>query len=267
MKGSDSPTCAIRAGDRRSINWRARARGDVLVVNERHPERNADVILLLDTFADARTGGRSTLDLAVRATATLASRYLERRDRVGLVSFGGVLRWLTPGMGVSQGYRIVDALLASEIVFNYAWKDISIIPARILPPQALVIAVTPLLDDRIVEALADLRARKYDLAIVEFSGRLTAGELERTQLAYRLWLLRREEIRSATRALASRWRPGATNGPSMQSSRGEGIPRHARLARVAAGAASVLVGRDRLVVRWSSAEQRGTSSARTSSSA
>ena len=101
-KGSSSPTCALfAAGDRvRSINWRASARRNVLVVNERHPERNADVILFLDTFADARAGGRSTLDLAVRATATLASRYLERRDRVGLVSFGGVLRWLTPGMGV-----------------------------------------------------------------------------------------------------------------------------------------------------------------------
>jgi uncharacterized protein (DUF58 family) len=186
-------------GDRvRSINWRATARRNVLVVNERHPERNADVILVLDTFADARAGGRSTLDLAVRATATLASRYLERRDRVGLVSFGGVLRWLTPGMGVGQRYRIVDALLASEIVFNYAWKDISVIPARMLPPQALVVAVTPLLDDRIVEALADLRARRYDLAVVEVSpaGFATPGDRESDQLAYRLWLLQREEIRA-----------------------------------------------------------------------
>jgi uncharacterized protein (DUF58 family) len=187
------------AGDRvRSINWRASARRNVLVVNERHPERNADVILFLDTFADARAGGRSTLDLAVRATATLASRYLERRDRVGLVSFGGILRWLTPGMGMSQRYRIVDALLASEIVFNYAWKDVSIIPARTLPPQALVVAVTPLLDDRIVEALADLRARRYDLAIVEVSpaGFAAPGPSESDRLAHRLWLLRREEIRA-----------------------------------------------------------------------
>ena len=38
-----------------------------------------------------------------------------------------------------------------------------------LPPQALVVAVTPLLDERAVEALADLRARGYDLAIVEVS--------------------------------------------------------------------------------------------------
>ncbi|MBA3475615.1 MAG: DUF58 domain-containing protein, partial [Actinobacteria bacterium] len=133
-------------GDRvRSINWRASARrsglASELVVNERSPERNADVILFLDTFADARADGRSTLELAVRATSTLASHYLDRRDRVGLVSFGGILRWLTPGMGITQRYRIVDALLESEIVFNYAWKDVSIIPARTLPAQALVLAV------------------------------------------------------------------------------------------------------------------------------
>ena len=223
------------AGDRvRSINWRASARRNLLVVNERHPERNADVILFLDTFADARAGGRSTLDLAVRATATLASRYLERRDRVGLVSFGGVLRWLTPGMGITQGYRIVDALLASEIVFNYAWKDISIIPTRILPPQALVVAVTPLLDDRAVEALADLRARRYDLAIVEVSpaGFAIPGERESDQLAYRLWLLRRREIRARYESLGiavATWSDEQPLDAVLEGVRA--FRRHARLAR------------------------------------
>ena len=226
----------FEAGDRvRSINWRASARRNVLVVNERHPERNADVILFLDTFADARAGGRSTLDLAVRATATLASRYLERRDRVGLVSFGGVLRWLTPGMGIAQGYRIVDALLASEIVFNFAWKDISIIPARILPPQALVVAVTPLLDDRLVEALADLRARKYDLAIVEVSpaGFATPGERESDRLAHRLWLLRREEIRARYERLGiavATWSDEQPLDAVLEGVRA--FRRHARLAPV-----------------------------------
>ena len=42
------------------------------------------------------------LDLAVRAAATLAERYIRRRDRVGLVSFGGYVRWLAPGSGMAQ---------------------------------------------------------------------------------------------------------------------------------------------------------------------
>jgi uncharacterized protein (DUF58 family) len=223
-------------GDRvRSINWRATARRGELVVNERHPERNADVILFLDTFADARSGGRSTLDLAVRATATLAARYLERRDRVGLVSFGGVLRWLTPGMGAAQRYRIVETLLESQIVFNYAWKDVSVIPARVLPPQALVVAVTPLLDDRVVEALADLRARRYDVAIVEVSpvGFATPGESEADRLAHRLWVLRRDEIRSRYEQLGiavATWSEDRPLDAVLEGVRA--FRRHAQIARV-----------------------------------
>ena len=55
-------------GDRlRAINWRASARRGGLVVNERHPERNTDVVLFVDSFVDVRGRGRSTLDDAVRA--------------------------------------------------------------------------------------------------------------------------------------------------------------------------------------------------------
>ncbi len=227
-------------GDRvRSINWRASARtlgaGGALVVNDRHPERNADVILFLDTFADARTGTRSTLDLAVRVTATLATRYLERRDRVGLVSFGGSLQWLVPGMGEAQRYRIVDALLESEIVFSYAWKDASIIPARMLPPQALILAVTPLLDRRAVEALADLRSRRYDLAILEVSpvGFTTPGPTEADRLAHRLWLLRRDELRARYERIGvavATWSDDIPVDASLEGVRA--FRRHARLAHV-----------------------------------
>ena len=222
-------------GDRvRSINWRASARRDELVVNERHPERNTDVILFVDSFAEARRGGSSTLDLAVGAAATIATRYLERRDRVGVVSFGGVLRWLMPGTGLAQRYRIVDALVETEVVFNYAWKDVSVIPVRTLPPQALVIALTPLLDERSVSALLDLRARGYDLVVVEVSpvpfaepGR---GELE--QLASRLWLLHRQELRARYEALGvavATWGDDVALEAALEGVRS--FRRHARLAR------------------------------------
>ena len=132
------------------MNWRATARRGRLVVNERHPERNADVVVFLDSFAEARASDEGTLEQAVRAAATLASRFLERRDRVGLVAFGGILRWLEPGGGLVQQYRLVDALLETGVEFSYAWKDVNVIPARTLPPRALVVAVTPLLDERSV---------------------------------------------------------------------------------------------------------------------
>jgi uncharacterized protein (DUF58 family) len=183
------------AGDRvRRINWRASARRGGLVVNEQHPERNTDVVIFLDTFSEARTGDESTLDLAVRAAASISAHYLRRKDRVGLVSFGGVLSWLLPEGGYVQQYRIVDALISTEIVFSYAWKDVDVLPRRLLPAHALV----PLLDERSMGALADLRARGFDLAVVEISPlkHVAAGPEETDLLAHRIWRLRREAIRA-----------------------------------------------------------------------
>jgi uncharacterized protein (DUF58 family) len=186
-------------GDRvRSINWRASARRGELLVNEQHPERNTDVVLFLDTLADVRVGGRGTLDLTVRAAASLAHRYLERKDRVGVVSFGGYLSWLLPKSGARQLYRIVDSLLQIGVVLSFAAKGIDVLPPRTLPPKALVIALSPLLDARSVAALLDLRARGFDLVVVEVSPvpfvRPGSGEL--AQLSYRLWRLSREALRA-----------------------------------------------------------------------
>jgi uncharacterized protein (DUF58 family) len=222
-------------GDRiRRVNWRASARRGELWVNEQHSERNADVVLFLDSFAEARSGGRGTLEPAVRAAATLAARYVRRRDRVGLVSFGGVLRWLAPGMGPTQLYRIVEALLDTEILLSYAWKSIDIVPPRTLPPQALVIALTPLLDERSVNALLDLRARGVDVAVVEVSPLPFAegGRGRSRELAFRLWKLRREALRAefhAAGVAVAEWR----DGEPLAGALGEvtAFRRHARLAR------------------------------------
>jgi uncharacterized protein (DUF58 family) len=222
-------------GDRlRSINWRASARRGELVVNERHPERNTDVLVFLDSFAEARTLEESTLDRAVRAAATFAAMALDRRDRVGLVTFGGVLRWLMPGSGLQQRYRLVEAVLETEVEFSYAWKDVNVIPARVLPPKALVVAVTPLLDPRSVGALLDLRARGYDLALVEVSPVpfVEPGESETDELAYRLWLLRREELRRRFERLGvavARWDDEAPLAAAVEGVRA--FRRHALLAR------------------------------------
>jgi uncharacterized protein (DUF58 family) len=186
-------------GDRaRRVNWRATARRGEPWVNESHPERNADVVIFLDTFAEARQGGEGTLDLAVHAAASLAGRYLQEKDRVGLVAFGGVLNWLTASSGVVQLYRVLDSLLDAEIFLSYAWKEIDILPVGTLPPNALVLALSPLLDERSARALLDLRARGFDLAVIEISPVpfAPAGAQELDAVAHRLWLLHREAMRS-----------------------------------------------------------------------
>jgi uncharacterized protein (DUF58 family) len=186
-------------GDRvRRVNWRATARRGEPWVNELHPERNSDVVLFLDTFAEARRAEAGTLDRAVRATASLAFHYLREKDRVGFVAFGGILKWLTASTGTVQLYRIVDSLIDAEIFLSYAWKEIDVLPSRTLPPHALVLALSPLLDERSLRALLDLRARGFDLAVIEVSpvGFASKAEGEREELAYRLWQLKREALRA-----------------------------------------------------------------------
>jgi uncharacterized protein (DUF58 family) len=186
-------------GDRvRAINWRASARRQGLVVNERHPERNTDVVLFVDSFVDVRGADRSVLEEAVRAAAALAARYLERRDRVGLVGFGGVLRWLHPGMGTTQRYRLIETMVETGVEPTYTWRDVNLIPARLLPPAALVLALTPLVDRRFIAALEDLRARRLDVAVIEVDPvpLVEPGRTEIEQCAYRLWLLEREVLRT-----------------------------------------------------------------------
>jgi uncharacterized protein (DUF58 family) len=185
-------------GDRvRRVNWRASARRGQLWVNEHHAERNADVVIFLDSFAEVGRPGASTLDDALRAAASLAARYLRQKDRVGFVSFGGTLNWLLPSTGATQLYRIVDSMLDTRVSLNYAWKDLDIIPRRTLPPRALVVALSPLLDDRAVSALLDVRGRGFDLVVIEISPLrfLPPANDPVAETAQRIWRLRRQAIR------------------------------------------------------------------------
>jgi uncharacterized protein (DUF58 family) len=201
-------------GDRlRRVNWRVSARRGRLHVNEYHPERNADVVLFLDAFSDTRDGAGGTIDMTVRAAAALATAYLRTRDRVGIVGFGGIMRWVLPSSGTTQVYRILDSVIDTQVVVSYAWRDVAYIPARTLPPHALVVALSPLSDRRMLSALADLRARGIDLAMIDVSPLpfVAAPPGELGELAHRLWRLRRQQVASSFRAMGvpvAEWRHG-----------------------------------------------------------
>jgi uncharacterized protein (DUF58 family) len=190
------------AGDRpRRLHWRATARRGAPYVTDRHPERSADVLIFLDTFADFPVGRERALTYAVRAATALADAHLRARDRVGVVSFGGALDWLAPGSGVTHALRIADTLATSEVVLSYVARDVELVPPAILPPRALVLAVTPLLDERGTRALLDLCARGHDLGVIEIDVPALAGG--GPDAAMRLWALRRAAMRGRLNALGA----------------------------------------------------------------
>jgi uncharacterized protein (DUF58 family) len=179
----------------RHVNWRATQRLGALHVTQHHRERNADVVLLLDTLSDVGPAGDTVVDRAARGATALAAAYLARKDRVGLVEYGGQLRWVRPGSGRAQFQRLADALLDASVVFTYVARDVGLIPRRILTPQALVLALSPLLDARFVRAATDLAARGFDLVLIAVSpvgparAALPPGRV--ADVAARLWALER----------------------------------------------------------------------------
>jgi uncharacterized protein (DUF58 family) len=111
-----------------------------------------------------------------------------------------------------QLYRILDSLISSEVVLSYADKRVSFVPRRMLPAKALVIAITPLIDERSISALFDLRARGFDLAVLDVSPvpMVGPGDTPAAALAYRLWLLRRKALITRFEQLGAsvtEWRP------------------------------------------------------------
>jgi uncharacterized protein (DUF58 family) len=190
-------------GDRqRAINWPASTRLGRLQVNTFAAERSQDVVLLVDATSDVGQPGQSALDLALRGASGAARAYLAARDRVGVIAYqwGGV-QWLAPSLGRRQFYRIVDALLQSDAGFARG-ASFSRLPRAALPPGALVVVFSPLLDGRFVEALRDLRQRGFSLIVVDV---LNAQPPRRRAFAdnaaRRIWTLEQGAIRFSLREL------------------------------------------------------------------
>jgi uncharacterized protein (DUF58 family) len=205
------------SGDRvRHINWRASLRVGRLHVTEYHEERNADVVLLLDTYAEAGGPAGTTLDATVRAAAALAAGYLARRDRVGLVELGGQLRWIRPTSGRAHLESVLHSLMPADVIFTYVVRHLNVIPPRVLPPRALVIAITPLLDQRFIDAVKDLAARRFDVLVLAVSPievtRRTLPPSRVRELAYRLWVAERRNLLDDLRrsgVIVADWEPTA----------------------------------------------------------
>lgn len=210
-------------GDRiRQVNWRASLRLGSLYVTQRHLERNADVVLMLDTLAQVGAAPETTLDFGVRAAASLATAYLARKDRVGLIVYGGLIDWARPGSGRVQYERLAGTLLRADVVFTYVAKDLALVPPRVLPPHALVIAVTPLLDPRFTKAALDLVARGFDVVALVVSPvevtRAMLGGSETDSLACRLWTLERRARLDGLRhhgLAVLEWNPGESLEPAL----------------------------------------------------
>ncbi len=99
--------------DRRAVDWKATARRSRLMVRQHQPERNQQVLLLLDCgrHMAGEVLARRKIDHAVDAALRLAKVSLDQGDLVGVMAFASdVKAWLPPRKGAEQLGAITRAL-------------------------------------------------------------------------------------------------------------------------------------------------------------
>lgn len=172
----------FQPGDRlRRVDWRvslraSAANGGVLAPNllhvrERHAEADATLVIAIDTLTDVgaelgdwatavpgsgvRDGG--SLDTAVLAACSLAASYLRQGDRVGLVDLGRPQLSLPPGSGPRQLLKLRHQLVICSR--SAGWAPRPVLRPQQAPPGALVMVLSPFLDDAMVNLTATLVRR------------------------------------------------------------------------------------------------------------
>ncbi|HUC58111.1 MAG TPA: DUF58 domain-containing protein [Streptosporangiaceae bacterium] len=192
-------------GDRqRRINWPATTRRGTLQLNTFTAERAQTIVILMDVSIDVGEAGRSSSDLAVRAAAGTAARYLAARDRVGLISYGRQLTWISPAGGRRQADRIMQLITAARGP-AYPPEMLASLSRDTLPPGGLIIVFSPLLSVRLIEGLRALRERGFATIVVDVLTAEPGAGLGRhramADLARRIWRMEQDAIRFSLREI------------------------------------------------------------------
>ncbi|MDV6284433.1 DUF58 domain-containing protein [Rhodococcus jostii] len=173
----------------RSVNWPVSARRGRLHVTERIMDRAADVVAVLDTTPQAPGPASESLHRTVRGATQVVQTALQRGDRAGVVAHGLRLRWLGADIGRRQFYRILDTVLDSDA----GAAEGTLVPRVALPPRAVVIAFSTMLDTNFALSLLELRRRGHVVVAVDVL-RGPPFEYELDAMTGRMWRLERRNM-------------------------------------------------------------------------
>lgn len=183
----DSLRDYVEGDDVRSIDWRATARRQHVVVRTWRPERDRRVVLVLDTSrtSAARVGDEPRLDAAMDAALLLAALASRAGDRVDLLAYDRRVRARVEG--VSRGDLLpamVQAMapLEPELIESDAAGMVTAVLSRVRQ-RCLVVLLTELnaaaLEEGLLPLLPHLTARHLVMVAAVSDPRV--GEMARSR--------------------------------------------------------------------------------------
>jgi len=173
----------------RTVNWSVSARRGSLHVTQRLTDRAADVVVLIDTYPQPPGPATEATERALRGAVQVVQSALRSGDRAGVVSLGGGRpRWLGADIGRRQFYRVLDTLLGAGDEFETTTGTLA--PRAALPPGAIVVAFSTMLDTEFALSLIDLRKRGHTVVAVDVLEGAPFQD-EQDPLFTRMWAMQR----------------------------------------------------------------------------
>ena len=173
----------------RTVNWPVSARRGSLHVTQRLTDRAADVVVLIDMYAQPPGPATEATERALRGAVQVVQSALRSGDRAGIVTLGGGRpRWLGAEIGRRQFYRVLDTLLGAGDEFDTTTGTLA--PRAALPPGAIVVGFSTMLDTEFALSLIDLRKRGHTVVAVDVLEGAPFGE-GRDPLFTRMWAMQR----------------------------------------------------------------------------
>jgi uncharacterized protein (DUF58 family) len=211
----------------RTVNWPVSARRGSLHVTQRLTDRAADVVVLVDKYPQPAGPATEATDRTVRGAVQVVQSALRSGDRAGVVALGDRHpRWLAADIGRRQFYRVLDAVLAVDGGFETTPGTLA--PRAAVPPGAIVVAFSTMLDTEFALALIDLRKRGHTVVAVDvLEGAPFEDDCD--PVVARMWSLQRSFMYRDMGTVGVdivAWREADTLDTAMQL-----VPDHRRTAR------------------------------------
>lgn len=122
----------VRGDDVRTINWKATAKRNGLMINQFQDEKSQPVYSVIDSGRIMKMpfAGLSLLDYAINSALAFSNIALRKKDKVGLLTFSNEIHGLLKANArMSQLNRILESLY--NVNTNFADSDFSLLYSRI----------------------------------------------------------------------------------------------------------------------------------------
>jgi len=127
-----------------------------------------DVNIIVDARAHMhiQAGDVKTFDLIIRAAASVASYFLRRGNRVGLMIYGDALNWTFPAAGRLQMERLLHALALARPSTRLAFGQLRQLPTRLFATGSQLVVFSTLGSPEDGEIPCQLVARGYSVLLI-----------------------------------------------------------------------------------------------------